>query len=180
MYAYGMEIIDWTAAKTAYVTGSESYRELAIRFGVSESQMSKKGTRGKWPDLRKEYRAKCAKRALEKASRAQANKLAKIYEASDILDQVVMELLMALKNDGLDTIMGNGTPGRELESLSKTLLNNDELKRRLNGILMPRDAERLKIDREKLDLERKKFEDGTQTDNKIQIVFGEGVKELAE
>ena len=174
------EIIDWTAAKTAYITGMDSYPKLAAKFGVSESQLSKKGTREHWPKLRKEYRAKCARMALEKASRAQSDKLAKIYEASDILDAVVMELLMALKNEGLATIMGNGTPGRELESLSKTLLNNDELKRRLNGILMPRDAERLKIDREKLDFERKKFDEGNTTDNKIQIVFASEVEDLAK
>ena len=70
----------------------------------------------------------------------------------------IVALLKELSERGLDTIMGNGTPGRELESLSKALLNNDELKRRLNGILLPREAERLKLDREKFEVEKKKLE----------------------
>lgn len=166
-----MEKIDWTAAKTAYITGRESYPKLAARFGVSESQLSKVGTKEKWPKLRKEYREKTVRKAAEKASRAQVKELAKIYEASNILDGIMVALLKELSENGLDTIMGNGTPGRELESLSKALLNNDELKRRLNGILLPREAERLKLDREKFEVEKKKLEMEHSTDNRLVVQF---------
>jgi hypothetical protein len=166
-----MEKIDWTAAKTAYITGRESYPKLAARFGVSQSQLSKVGTKEKWPKLRKEYREKTVRKAAEKASRAQVKELAKIYEASNILDGIMVTLLKELSEHGLDTIMGNGTPGRELESLSKALLNNDELKRRLNGILLPREAERLKLDREKFEVEKKKLEMEHSTDNRLVVQF---------
>lgn len=175
-----MEKIDWTAAKTAYITGRESYPKLAARFGVSQSQLSKVGTKEKWPKLRKEYREKTVRKAAEKASRAQVKELAKIYEASNILDGIMVALLKELSEHGLDTIMGNGTPGRELESLSKALLNNDELKRRLNGILLPREAERLKLDREKFEVEKKKMEMEHSTDRTLKVELVGELEEMAE
>lgn len=152
-----MSRIDWTEAKTAYIAGEESYAELAERLGVGKTQLGKIATAQKWPKLRKQYRDRTVTKAVEKASRAHARKLAKVYEASELLDESIMALLNMLRDDGLKAIMANGTPGRELESLTKALLNADELKRRLNGMLSPRDAERLKIDREKLELEKKKL-----------------------
>jgi len=116
------------------------------------------------------------KKAAEKASRAQADALAEIYKASDLLDMVVVTLLRELKENGLAAIMGNGTPGRELESLSKAILNNDELKRRLNGILLPRDAERLRLDREKLELEKKKAEEESNTDKTLKVIFDQDME----
>jgi hypothetical protein len=94
--------------------------------------------------------------------------------------RLVMELLLALKNEGLDTIMGNGTPGRELESLSKTLLNNDELKRRLNGKMMPRDEARIKLDREKWEAEQRRMEAEKNSDNTMRFELSDDLKELAQ
>lgn len=179
-----MSRIDWTEAKTAYITGEESYAELAARLGVGKTQLGKIATAQKWPKLRRQYRDKTVTRAVDKASRAHARKLATVYEASELLDQSIMTLLTRLKEDGLSAIMANGTPGRELESLTKALLNADELKRRLNGMLSPRDAERLKIDREKLELEKKKLaaqeaqESGARI---VQVEFvGEDTQELSQ
>lgn len=180
LYPLSMGKIDWTAAKTAYITGTDSYPKVAARFGASVSQLSKVGTKEKWPQLRREYREKTVKKAAEKASRAQADALAEIYKASDLLDMVVVTLLRELKENGLEAIMGNGTPGRELESLSKAILNNDELKRRLNGILLPRDAERLRLDREKLELEKKKAEEESNTDKTLKVQMDDDLEELAQ
>lgn len=168
-----MEKIDWNAAKEQYITGSDSYAKLAAQFGVHINVFKERGAREGWVQLRKDFRAKTVHKACQIASRAQAKELAKIYEASDILDGVIVALLTELANQGLDAIMGNGTPGRELESLSKALLNNDELKRRLNGILLPREAERLKLDREKFEVEKKKLEMEHSTDNRIVIEFAD-------
>lgn len=169
-----MSRIDWTEAKTAYITGEESYAELAARLGVGKSQLGKIATAQKWPQLRKKYRERTVTKAVEKASRAHARKLAKVYEASELLDESIMALLNMLRNDGLESIMGNGTPGRELESLTKALLNADELKRRLNGMLNPRDAERLRLDREKLEIEKKRLaamETAQNGDRIVQVEF---------
>ena len=175
-----MEKIDWAAAKTAYVTGSEGYRTIAARFGVHRNEVAERGRREGWVQARREYREKTVHKACQIASRAQAKELARIYEASDLLDRVVVELLKALASDGLEAISGNGTPGRELESLSKAMLNNDELKRRLNGMLLPRDAERLRIDREKLEMEKKKLEMVRDSDKTLKVVLTDELEEMAK
>lgn len=180
LYPSSMEKIDWTAAKTAYVTGSEGYRSIAARFGVHRNEVAERGRRENWVQARREYREKTVRKACQIASRAQAKELAKIYEASDILDGVIVALLTELASHGLDAIMGNGTPGRELESLSKALLNNDELKRRLNGILLPREAERLKLDREKFEVEKKKLEMEHSADKKLKVEMVGDLEEMAK
>lgn len=175
-----MEKIDWTAAKTAYVTGSEGYRAIATRFGVHRNEVAERGRRENWVQARKEHREKTVRKACQIASRAQAKELAKIYEASNILDNIMVTLLNELANEGLDTIMGNGTPGRELESISKALLNNDELKRRLHGILLPREEERLKLDREKFEMEKKKLEMESSTDKTLKVELVGDLEEMAK
>lgn len=172
--------IDWPAIKTAYITGDESQRGLAVRFGVSPSAIAATCKREGWVEERKKFKRTTVAKATQKASRAQSNALAKIVQASDLLDDVLTALLARLAQDGLEAISLNGTPGRELESISKALVNNDELKRRLNGILLPRDAERLKLDREKLEMEKKKAEEEKNTDNRITFELAPELKELTE
>lgn len=180
LYPLCMEKIDWNAAKEQYITGSDSYAKLAAQFGVHINCVKERGARENWVQLRKDFRAKTVHKACQIASRAQAKELAKIYEASNILDGIMVALLKELAEDGLTTIMGNGTPGRELESISKALLNNDELKRRLNGILLPREAERLKLDREKFEAEKKKLEMEHGTDNRLRVEIAGDLEELAQ
>ncbi|MBP3410082.1 MAG: hypothetical protein J6M10_03705 [Clostridia bacterium] len=179
-----MNKIDWAEAKTAYITGEESYAALSARLGVSRSVLTKTATAQKWPKLRKDYREKTVTKAVQKASRAHARKLAKVYEASDMLDEALMAFLKLLNEDGLKTITAGGAPGRELESLTKALLNSDELKRRLNGMLMPRDAERMKLDREKLEIEKKKLaalEAENAVGRAVTVEYaGEGTEEYAQ
>lgn len=172
--------IDWTAAKTAYITGSMGYREIAAQFGVHRNVVAGRGKQEGWVAARKKHREQTVTKSCQIASRAKAKELAKIYEASNILDEVLVALLMELKNNGLEAVSGNGTPGRELESLSKAILNNDELKRRLHGILLPRDEERLKLDREKLEMDKRKLEAEQNTDNVVKVVLAEELEELAQ
>ncbi len=172
--------IDWTAIKTAYITGDESQGQLAARFGVSRSRLSDICRIEGWVQARSDYRAGAVQAAVRKASRAQANKLAKIVEASDLLDDVLTALLNRLAQDGLDTISMNGTPGRELESISRAILNNDELKRRLNGMMLPRDAERLKLDREKWEAEQRRMDADKASESNVVVRFADGMEDYAQ
>lgn len=163
--------IDWPAIKTAYITGGEGQQKLAARFGVSRSRLSEVSRKEGWVRLRAEHRAKTVQKATQKASRAQADALAKIVQASDILDQVLLTLFERLNVEGLAAISGNGMPGKELESLSRALLNNDELKRRLNGKMMPRDEARIRLDREKWEAEQKRLSAEQASENKVIVQF---------
>ena len=166
--------IDWTAIKTAYITGDEGFRGLASRFGVSMSAIAAVSKREEWVKQRAEHRNRTAALAIQKASRAQANTLAKIARASDLLDEVLNRLLERLADGDMTAISGNGMPGKELESLSRALLNNDELKRRLNGKMMPRDEARIKLDREKWEAEQKRLAAEQASENKVIVQFVDG------
>lgn len=168
-----MDKINWADAKTAYITGTESYADLALRLGIAKSHLSRVAAREKWPEARRKYREKTVTKAAQLASRAHARKLSKIYEASNMLDTMVLRMLETLTKEGFEIINGNGTPCRELESLSKALLNNDELKRRLNNMLLPKEAAQLDIAREKLELDRKRMEKDEQADRTITIEFAD-------
>lgn len=172
--------IDWPAIKTAYITGDESIAQLAARFGIGVSRASELCAKEGWVKQRAEYRNSNVEKAVKKASRAQVDALAKIVQASDILDDVLLHLFEVLSKDGLGAIMLNGTPGRELESLSRALLNNDELKRRLNGKMMPRDEARIRLDREKWEAEQKRAAAQEKSDSNVAFVLDPTLKELAE
>lgn len=173
--------IDWTAIKTAYITGDESQRQLAVRFGVSSSALADKCRSEDWVAQRKKFRSDTVAKAAQKASRTRAHALAKVIEASDRLDDVLTDLLQKLATEGIGLLVLNGNPGRELESLSKAVLNSDELKRRLNGLLMPRDEARMRIDREKLELEKEKLAKEESKDAKdIEFRLAPELEELAK
>lgn len=172
--------IDWSAIRTAYITGEESQRQLADRYGVSRSYLAQRCRRECWVKERQQYNAKTVQRAVQQASRTRARDLAKLIRSSDILDDVMLELFERLSQEGLKAISASGAPGRELESLSRALLNNDELKRRLNGKMMPRDEEKLKLEREKLELEKEKLRAQESGGKDVRFEMDEELKELSE
>ena len=175
-----MKKIDWAAIKTAYITGDDSQRELSARFGVSYSALADRCRREGWVDERKKLNSRAVAQAMQQATRTRARALARIIEASDALDNVIAAFAARLATEGLEAISLNGQPGRELESLSKALLNSDELKRRLNNMLLPRDEERMKLDRQKLELEKKKQAAEEQSDKKIVFELAPEIRELIE
>lgn len=64
--------------------------------------------------------------------------MAKTITASNMLDDAALALLRELTENGLESLLSTRQPCRELESLSKALLNSDELKRKLLGLLSPK------------------------------------------
>lgn len=173
--------IDWAAIKTAYITGDESQRALCKRFRIGYSTLAEKCRKDGWVEARAKWRRDTVAKATQKASRTRACALAKVIEASDALDNVLAAFLQKIATEGIDLLALSGNPGRELESLSKAILNSDELKRRLNGMLMPRDEARIKLDREKLEMEKKKMEEEKTSENNVKVEFTDGsMKEYAQ
>lgn len=172
--------IDWAAIKTAYITGDESQRALCKRFGVGYSALAEKCRKEGWVDARAKWRRDTVAKATQKASRTRARALAKVIEVSDAFDDVLAAFVQKIATEGIDLLVLGGNPCRELESLSKAILNDDELKRRLNGMMMPRDEARIKLDREKLELEKKKAEQEQSGDNKIVFEIASEMKEMSE
>ena len=71
------------AIETAYVTGDESYRQLAARYGISRGYLAMLGHDNGWVDKRKQYRAGVVSKAIGKRARVESDRLARLMTASD-------------------------------------------------------------------------------------------------
>lgn len=58
---------DWDGIRVAYVTGSDTHRELCERFGCSQGELRRQIARGSWQAQRAQWRAENARKALDQA-----------------------------------------------------------------------------------------------------------------
>ena len=70
--------IDWTKLKSEYATTGISYRGIAEKYGLGQTNVERHARQEKWREARKKYREKCAETAINKLARAEGNKLAKV------------------------------------------------------------------------------------------------------
>lgn len=91
--------INWTELESEYVTGQQSYAQMAADRGVSLSAVKSHGIKGEWGRKREEYRATCTAKTAEKAAETTAKKLAELQlllldtalELSTILNRQIKE-----------------------------------------------------------------------------------------
>lgn len=57
---------DWGRIKSDYATGDLGYRELAKKYNVSASTLTRRGGRENWPKAREEARSRIASRVQQK------------------------------------------------------------------------------------------------------------------
>lgn len=171
--------IDWDAIENAYVTGTESQRTLAARFGVAHQNVSKKSKELGWVEKRKKFRAEACANAWQNALRAREEEIIEGLRATDIVNRRAIELLEdANFLDYIITI--SKAPGKELESLSKVIINTEEARRMLRGILKPADDEKLRLEREKWQHEIKREEEEETGKGIVQVTFDPELEEFSE
>lgn len=89
-------MIDWTAIKAEYITGTISYRKLADSWGVSFRTLSDRALREGWKEARDKHRNNVVEKTVQKvASRkasTTANKLCDLQEAADNMGRVIAEI----------------------------------------------------------------------------------------
>lgn len=76
---------DWQSIKTEYITTDTSYRKLAQKYGVNITNIAKKASAEGWVDERKQYASKTQAKTLDKISRQEASRAAKIHSVADKL-----------------------------------------------------------------------------------------------
>lgn len=181
-----MRPTDYSKIKTEYITGDLSVAKLAEKYHVGLKGCTECCRLEGWVNLRKEYRQKVTNEAVQKASRVRAEELAayslRMDATAEKLKSVIDNMLAQLEQGRYDLIDGNGSPGREIESISKAINTIDDLKRKLYRELSPRDEVRLQLDREKLELEKQKYNEEKQEnrENREVIVRFEGTEGMEE
>ena len=137
---------DWETIRAEYIAGDASYKDLAAKYGVSYKQITTRGHDEKWAADRKKVREKAANRAADIVAKQKARSLANIMLAAD-----KMADRLAANIDILDS-------ARDTSDVAKALKYTIDTIHQVYGIQTPAQLHRQKMDEEKLKIERERFE----------------------
>lgn len=171
--------VDWAPIRTEYITRKVSYRQLGEKYGVSISQISRVSVREDWKGQKERYTEKCFKKAEEKAANKEANRLARLIDATTRAIDVAMEAFDDEKQFNR-YIVGGPTETEELifekidtkalKDLTGVLKDLTGLVRDFYNIPTPAQAEAQRIAAGRLALEQKKAEAEESVDTTLEIV----------
>lgn len=161
-------MLDWKKAKTEYITTNISYRKLADKYGTSASAICQKAKAEKWVEQRKQYINKTVTKTVEKISEKEADALAEHYRANDLMAKLLVQIL---EDDELRAIYLHG--GRDLKDYMSALNSSEMMKRREKNILTMVEAERLAMEKKRLEIEeaRAKAANGDEDDEDTGVVI---------
>ena len=84
--------LDWTGIEMEYITGTASYRELAERYGVSATAVSKHAIKGGWQEKRSQHRAEAMAQAKEDAVAVQTLSFRALCETHELLTHAALTI----------------------------------------------------------------------------------------
>lgn len=191
---------DWDALKMEYVTTKTTYAKLAEKYGISISQIKIVAARDGWTNERKKFTARVQQKAYRKACNHEADRLARLITATTGAIDVAMRAIGddeqfnrylverrekyavpvtdeaaedgELPPDGKLLLERQWTEEQTYQKVdTKALKDLTGLVRDLYGIPTQAQAEAQRIAAERLELDRKKAEDGsTDTHAELEIV----------
>lgn len=163
-----MASVDWKKAKKDYVINEKSYREIAEEYGVSAAFINRKGKAENWGEQRKQYVEKTFAKTVEKISEKESDALAEHYRANDLMAKLLVQIL---EDDELRAIYLHG--GRDLKDYMSALNSSEMMKRREKNILTMVEAERLAMEKKRLEIEeaRAKAANGDEDDEDTGVVI---------
>lgn len=162
------------------MTGDISQRALARKYSVSPSEIAKHSKAEEWIKAREKHRSNIRAKAEQKIADRQADQLARIMGIAERVGEQIEQLLEAELQDP-ELLLHTRQHNREIESKVNALTKLYELQARHLGIMAPRDAERLKLDRERFAYEQKRdaAADGDK-DQTVEIVLSGEIDTWAE
>ncbi len=113
--------MDWEQIRTEYITGDDSYRQLAEKYGVSLSDVGSHGAQEGWVSQRKQYRDKVRTKTMEKIANQTAGQAAKrAAKVGELADALLLKLGEAIESGDLDP--------KSIRSLTASLRDLQEIK----------------------------------------------------
>lgn len=154
---------DWVAIKTEYLTTSTSYRKLAAKYEVPFSTLQSRAKKENWTAARKKAQKKIMTKTVEKVTRKRAYKMDKLMQAADNMSEVIEKYSADYDNFVKDEGFKNATSIKSIAIAIKELT------------LVVRDLYDMPnmLDRERLELEKRKVDADTATDNQITVAMKE-------
>ena len=154
---------DWQAIKTEYITTDTSYRKLAQKYGIHYKVISDRGKAEGWVELRSQHRAKTLTITLDKISKQEANRAAKILSVSDKLLNKIERMVDSdkpLDTKGIRALTAAVKDLKEIQSI-KSELDRQEQEARIANL-------RRQVDKDEND------------SSVIEVVFNAGPEEWNE
>ncbi len=158
--------IDWGQAQGEYVTTRVSYRDLAAKLQVHYWTLNKRARAEGWSAKRKAYRENILKRTIQRSSRMEVDRLAKMKQAViDLEDEI-----LSIKVDGAkDAYYKSRAIDQVIASSS-----------RMYGLLTEAERTSLEIAREKLAIEKKRLEVDLDAGSEIIVTIAPEAEKWAE
>lgn len=192
---------DWDALKMEYVTTKTTYAKLAEKYGISISQIKIVAARDGWTNERKKFAARVQQKAYRKACNHEADRLARLITATTgaidvamraigddeqfnrylverrekyavpVADEAAEDGELLLERQWTEERTYQKVDTKALKDLTGVLKDLTGLVRDLYGIPTQAQAEAQRIAAERLELDRKKAEDGSMdTHAELEIV----------
>lgn len=169
--------VKWDEIKTEYITSDISSRDLAKKHGVPYSTLNNRMSRGKWAEQRKQHCCNVDAMALEKSAEQSATRIAAaLAQENDIVDSFLKMLKDSVDSDSYTTSEGKLNV-QKVKDAAYAMSKLIELKRLITGVQTVGEEQAYKIASERLNLERKKIENGISAEKDIKVDFPEEMKE---
>lgn len=173
---------DWDSIKQEYITTKISYRAISKKCGVSFNTLKGRAIRENWLEKRKEFAGIVVEKTYNKLATKMSSKLANAFEkellAADLINDLILETLQQdsqqfkkhLVQRKEKTVKGFSQKEKQwveeklftvidskrLKDLADTLSTATGLKRLLQGVLSETERQKMLLERERLDLDKKK------------------------
>ena len=127
---------DWQAIKTEYITTQTSYRKLAQKYGIHYKVISDRGKDEGWVELRSQHRDKTLTKTLDKISKQEANRAARIHTVADkLLNKIeaMVDSKRPLDTKGIRALTAAVKDLKEIQSV-KSALDEQEQRARIANL----------------------------------------------
>ena len=134
---------DWQAIKTEYITTQTSYRKLAQKYDIHYKVISDRGKDEKWVELRSQYQDKTLTNTLNKISKQQTARAAKIQTVADKLLKKIEAMADSpnpLTEKGIRSLTAAVKDLKEIQGV-KSALDEQEQKARIANLQKQADAD---------------------------------------
>jgi hypothetical protein len=174
---------DWEQIRTEYITTKITYEKLAKKYSVPYGTLKDRAQREKWFTAKKKTQEKVVRNAVKKIASRKASRIIKELDpallAAEKINQLVLDTLTDDKQFRRHLVQVREKEGgqdgfsekwdveerefdvvdtKRLRDLAAALKISKELQRLLEGLVDPAQEQKLAVERERLELEKKKTE----------------------
>lgn len=175
---------DWRKIKVEYLKGKTTYKKLGEKYGVSESVVRKRASKEGWREQRNNFDTKVEQKVLERACDARAKEFETLAQVAEQVDAILVNVTNFIAQQPKATYEDL----RGVESLTKAVAQAVDIRRNLYNIPNEVDKANIaakneanKLNRARLNLERKKYRDEMAEKAKLkQAAEGTMIKVVIE